>query len=240
MSENVIQSSFSIGELSPNLFARVDFQKYRSGCATLRNFFVDYRSGASTRTGTELIRPALTPRVRLVRFQQSTTVTFILEFGSGYLRFIANGGSVVRPPVFITFVTKGTTTRVDAPGHTTPAGGTIFISGVGGMPQINNRYFIIQNLIGSSFEIFDANTQLAVNSTNWGNFNQPWTMQEVYTIGTPWLGDELRMLKFSQNASVMNITHPNHPPYKLTLISATNWFLEQAVFGSTAGVVPNI
>src|SRR5882672_407639 len=95
MSDNVIQASFSAGELSPNLFARVDFAKYRSGTARMRNFFVDYRSGASTRPGTEFIRPTQSDIVRLVRFQQSTTVTYILEFGNGYIRFISQGGSVV-------------------------------------------------------------------------------------------------------------------------------------------------
>src|SRR5215510_5603090 len=99
MSENVIQASFAAGELSPSLFARVDFAKYHSGAARMRNFFVDYRSGASTRPGTEYIRPGaqgLGP-IRLVRFQQSVSVTYVLEFGHNYLRFISNGGSVVEP-----------------------------------------------------------------------------------------------------------------------------------------------
>src|SRR5262245_41976285 len=139
MSENVIQTSFSAGELSPSLFARVDFAKYHSGAATMRNFFVDYRSGASTRTGTEFIRPAMHQGVRLVKFQQSVSVTYILEFGGGLLRFITNGGSVINPPLGISAITKGTSTKMTVPGSAYTGNDLVFVSG--GIPQINNRYF---------------------------------------------------------------------------------------------------
>lgn len=241
MSENVIQSSFSIGELSPNLFARVDFQKYKSGCATLRNFFVDYRSGASTRTGTEFIRPALTQKVRLVRFQQSNNVTYILEFGHQYIRFITQGGSVVNPSTPIIGVTRENTATVTL-GASIPflPTSTVFIHGVAGMPQINNRYYSAVNFAGTGFQIFDAALEVPVNSTNWGVYSGGGFVEEVYTIQSPYTGDELRMLKFSQNASIMNITHPNHPPHKLQLISATNWVLTPVTVGSTAGTIPNM
>jgi len=41
------------------------------------------------------------------------------------------------------------------------------------------------------------------------------------------------MLKFSQKASQLNITHPSHPPYNLVLHTATNWTLTPDVFGAT-------
>ena len=47
MGEIVAQASFNSGEWSPNLYARVDLQKYHSGAALLENFYVDYRGGAS-------------------------------------------------------------------------------------------------------------------------------------------------------------------------------------------------
>src|SRR5881392_913117 len=96
MSDNIIQPSFSSGELAPNLFARVDIAKYHAGAATMRNFFVDYRSGASTRAGTEFILPCPgLNAIRIVRFQQSVNVTFVLVFGNNTLRFITDGGVVV-------------------------------------------------------------------------------------------------------------------------------------------------
>src|SRR6185369_8317174 len=55
MSQPVIQTSFSAGELSPSLFARVDLAKYKVGAATMRNAVVDYRGGASSRSGTMFV-----------------------------------------------------------------------------------------------------------------------------------------------------------------------------------------
>jgi len=235
MSDNVIQTSFSAGEFSPNMFARVDFAKYRSGAATMRNFFVDYRSGASTRTGTEYIRPAKfgAKKIRLVKFQQSSTVTYVLEFGQGYIRFIANGASVVEPPFAITNITKGGLTRVTGT-HNFASHDLIFVSGVAGMPEVNNRYFMAESVDATGYYLFDPYTDTAIDSTNWvGTYGGGGFAQRVYTIITPYQESELALLKFSQNASVMNITHIAHPPATLTLISATNWVYATITVGST-------
>lgn len=98
MSQNVIQGSFAAGELSPTLYGRVDLAKYHTGAALLRNFFVDYRGGASNRSGTRFI--AVCPRpadkaVRLIPFQFSTLQTYILEFGDYYMRVYKDGGIVI-------------------------------------------------------------------------------------------------------------------------------------------------
>ena len=55
MSENAIQTSFASGELAPSIFARTDLAAYHQGLANCRNFFVDYRSGVSTRQGTKYV-----------------------------------------------------------------------------------------------------------------------------------------------------------------------------------------
>jgi hypothetical protein len=238
VSDNVIQTSFSAGELSPSLFARVDFAKYRSGAATMRNFFVDYRSGASTRPGTEFIRPGAlgSSKIRLVRFQQSVDVTYVLEFGQTYLRFISEGSSIVKPAIGINNISNAALGLVSADTSTLSAGvPTVFISGVLGMPEINNRYYAVINKTPTSFNLVDALTNIPVDTTNFGAYGGGGTIQELFTITTPYTADELALLKFSQNAAVMNITHPNHPPYVLTLITATNWTLVPAVFGATVG-----
>jgi hypothetical protein len=236
MSDNVIQSSFASGELSPSLSARVDIAKYHAGAATMRNFFVDYRSGASTRPGTEYIRPTPGGIIRLVRFQQSVDVTFVLEFGNQYLRFISGGASIIEDGFDINVVSNGAPTFVEAVGNNFNDGDLLFISGVFGMPQINGRYFIPTGNDGTGFFLLDPITGAAVDSTNWPVYVTAGTVSRVYQIDTPYADTELSTLKFSQKASVMNITSPNHPPYTLTLISATNWVLEPVVIGSTAPV----
>lgn len=98
MSAPVIQPSFAAGELSPYLYARVDLDKFHTGAALLRNLFVDYRGGVSSRAGTRFVAlagsqdPAL--RVRLIQFQFSVDQTYSLELGHQYLRVLKNGGIV--------------------------------------------------------------------------------------------------------------------------------------------------
>src|SRR5712671_3020494 len=96
MSNPVIQPSFNSGEWAPALNARVDLAKYHSGAALLRNFFVDYRGGATTRPGTRYVLQTFSnSTVRIISFQASFAVTYILEFGGGYIRFFNNGATVL-------------------------------------------------------------------------------------------------------------------------------------------------
>src|SRR5262245_6924374 len=237
MSENVIQTSFSSGELSPSLFARVDFAKFHAGAATMRNFFVDYRSGASTRTGTEYIMAPIqgVGPVRLVRFQQSVSVTYCLVFGNQYIRFITQGGAVVETGFAVTNIIRGTSTTLVIPGNNYAVGQMIFVDGIGGVPQVNGRFFFVGSVSGANVLILDDVTNLAVNSTAWPAFASAGMSQRVFTISTPYTASELALLKFSQKASQLNITHPAHAPHILTLISATNWTLVPATIGASVG-----
>jgi hypothetical protein len=93
-SERVILPSFGAGELSPALFARVDLAKYKVGAALLRNFFVDYRGGASNRAGSSQCAISATayPNVpRVIPFIVATTNSYVIELGNKYATFYQNG-----------------------------------------------------------------------------------------------------------------------------------------------------
>lgn len=96
MPETHIQSSFNSGEWAPQLYARVDMQKYRSGAALMQNFFVDYRGGASSRMGTQFVAAAYdsTHPIRLIKFQTAFNVGYVLEFGQNYIRPIYQGAVI--------------------------------------------------------------------------------------------------------------------------------------------------
>ncbi|WP_338799552.1 hypothetical protein V9K81_08830 [Pseudomonas monteilii] len=96
MSE-VIQPSFSAGEVAPATYARVDLARYYTALKTCRNFVVLPEGGAQNRAGTRFITEVKdsNARTRLIPFQFSTEQTYILEFGNLYIRFISMGGQVV-------------------------------------------------------------------------------------------------------------------------------------------------
>lgn len=236
MSDLVIQASFNSGEWSPTLRARVDIQKYRSGAAMLRNFFVDYRGGASTRPGTQYIQTCLnsTLAVRIIPFQASTTVSYVLEFGNGYLRFYNNGAPVLEGTKNITAATQSNPVVITSVAHGYNIGDWVLIQSVGGMTQLNGRYFQVgAPFTANQFGLFDlfGNT---VNGTAYGAYTAGGTLRRVYTIVSPYAGNEVAQLKFAQNVGTMILCHPNHPPYQLILGSATSWSLTAITFGSTA------
>ncbi|HDS0925540.1 TPA: hypothetical protein QDZ23_000141 [Pseudomonas putida] len=94
---DVIQPSFSAGEVAPATYARVDLARYYTALKTCRNFVVLPEGGAQNRSGTRFITEVKdsSARTRLIPFQFSTEQTYILEFGNLYIRFISMGGQVV-------------------------------------------------------------------------------------------------------------------------------------------------
>ncbi|MDM3889674.1 hypothetical protein [Pseudomonas juntendi] len=96
MSE-VIQPSFSAGEVAPATYARVDLGRYYTALKTCRNFVVLPEGGVQNRSGLKFITGMKSNAVRgrLIPFQFSTEQTYILEFGNLYIRFISMGGQVI-------------------------------------------------------------------------------------------------------------------------------------------------
>lgn len=91
------QPSFTAGELSPALWARVDLAKYATGLKTAVNLFIHAHGGASNRPGLEFIREVKTSSLetRLIPFQFNTEQSYVLEFGNGYARVFRDGGVVL-------------------------------------------------------------------------------------------------------------------------------------------------
>lgn len=91
------QPSFTAGELSPALGARVDLAKYGTGLRTALNVFIHPHGGVSNRAGTEFIREVKNSanRARMIPFQFNTEQSYILEFGDKYFRVFRDGGIVV-------------------------------------------------------------------------------------------------------------------------------------------------
>lgn len=221
----VIQASFNAGEWSPKLFARVDLTKYRSGAALLQNFFVDYRGGASTRPGTKYILQCYksSTKVRLIPFQASANVGYVLEFGDGYIRFFFNGSPVLENGQIITSAAAGPPEVFTLPIHLYSNGQWLFIAG---------NYYIVQNATTNTFTL----TDLFGNAINTNPFTLPAPAQRVYTIASPYAATDLALLKFAQNVSEMILCHPSYAPYVLTLVSATDWILLPITIGSTASI----
>lgn len=231
---SIIQTNFNSGEWSPTLNARVDLAKYHSGAALLRNFFVDYRGGASNRSGTRYILKSAgdpsQPFVRLIPFQAAFGVSYALVFSDKLIRFVFRGSMVLGAPINITNATQANPAHL-AFVNPFGSGNWIFVTGVTGMTELNNRYFITFNNTAAGVDLQDIFFQ-NVNSTGYTPYAGGGTVQLVYSVATPYSGSDLAQLKYAQQGNQLILTHPNYPPYVLTLISANNWTLNPIAFGS--------
>ncbi len=217
-----IQTSFATGEWAPALYARVDQAKYHSAAALLSNFFVDYRGGASSRMGTKYILQARVSNkpVRLIRFQASFAVNYIIEMGDFYFRFYNNGSPVLETATTITAQTPGSPVVFTDNAHGYVNGDWLFAG---------NKYYIVANATTNTFTL----TDLFGNAINTNPFTLPASAQRVYTLASPYAAEDLATLKFAQNVNTLLFTQENYGPFVLTLITAANWTILPVAFGSS-------
>lgn len=86
-------ANFNSGELTPQVDARNDVEKYAGGCRILENMIPRVYGPAERRPGTEYINTARnTPEgIRLIPFIFSADIAYMMEFGDLYARFYYNG-----------------------------------------------------------------------------------------------------------------------------------------------------
>lgn len=92
------QPTFSGGEVSPHLYARVDVPAYASWLKTACNFFVHPQGGASNRPGTAYVNTAkyADKACRLLPFVLSEEEAYVLEVGHEYIRVHTQAGTLRR------------------------------------------------------------------------------------------------------------------------------------------------
>lgn len=92
-----LQRSFAGGEVSPEMFGRIDDVKYQSGASRVRNFITKPQGPAANRPGFQFVHSVKysAKKTRLIPFTYSTTQTMVIEMGEGYFRFHTDGGTVM-------------------------------------------------------------------------------------------------------------------------------------------------
>ena len=93
---NTIQTNMTAGELSPRLLGRVDISRYQNAMDTMENAYPLIHGGGNRRPGKQWIAGTKNDakRSRAIPFVFSSTQTFMLEFGDGYVRFFTNKGQI--------------------------------------------------------------------------------------------------------------------------------------------------
>ena len=91
-----VQATFTAGEISPRLQARIDLDAYYDGAASLTNFICLPHGPLLRRQGTTFISEAGSLDVRLIPFRFNVDQCLIIELGNKYARFYFKGGQVTK------------------------------------------------------------------------------------------------------------------------------------------------
>jgi hypothetical protein len=230
--EVAFPTSFAKGELTPALSARVDLSAYHVGAAKLRNFFVNATGGASTRPGTQFLGSFNTTDVlRLIPFIFSTVQAYVLVLSNLKARVLMNGGFVLEANKTITNITQANPAVVTSNGHGFANGDIVWITGVNGMLNVNNRFFIVAGQTANTFQLHE-NDGSNVSSISYLAYTSGGTVARQYSFVTPWAAADLPLLKFTQSADTLTVCHPSYAPRDVTRSGHTNWTVTTVTFGA--------
>ena len=117
-------------------------------------------------------------------------------------------------------------------------GDWVYLSGIGGMTELNGRTVIVGGATTGGFYIYDVFGN-PIDSTAYSSFTAGGTAARLYTLVTPWAEADLPWLKFTQSADVMSFTCWNqetlaeYPPYDLSRFADNDWTVVQTAIQTT-------
>ena len=183
--------SFAGGEVSPEMWGRIDDVKFQTGAAKLLNFIALPQGPAENRPGTAFVREVKdsTKRTRLIPFTFSTTQTLVLELGAGYFRFHTQGATLGpgTPAAYsttktITAVNTGTETFTSN-AHGYANGTPVQVSATTTLPAplvAATTYYVI-NAAANTYQLSLTETGSAIDITTAGSGTI--TSNQVYAVG---------------------------------------------------------
>jgi len=218
--------AFSAGELSPDMYGRYDVDKYGTGCMIMKNWVIMAQGGAYKRPGTRFVSQAgnEAKAVRIIPFEFSTIQAYVLEFGDKYMRVYRNGSLLLEADKNITAITNASPAEVTAATHGYSTGDEVYLSGIGGMNELNGRQFKVTVINANTF------TLDGLDSTAYGAYTTGGAAGKIYEITTPYNAEDLGLLYYAQTADIMTLCHPNYAPRELTRTGHTAWTISSITF----------
>lgn len=221
-----LSRSFAGGEITPELFGRIDLDKMQTGLMKCKNMIIRPHGPAKSRGGFRFLNFCKfnERKAKLIRFQFSTEDSMIIEMGHLYARFHTNLGTeldVDRPITSI--IDDGG--RVLVTVNSASAGmymnlgannETFYIAET--HASVNGRYFNADVQSSSSFHLMD---QLG-NYIDPASLTLPITIPagakcyKVYEVVTPYDEADLFDLRYVQSLDVMTFAHPDYPAATLS------------------------
>ena len=183
--------SFAGGELSPEMFGRIDDQKFQTGAAKMLNFVALPQGPAQNRAGTKFVREVKdsTKKTRIIPFTYSTTQTMVIELGAGYMRFHTQGATLLAGTPSAFSATK-TITAVDTATETVTSNAHGYANGTpiqiaatttipAGLSALTTYYVVGATANTFQFSLTVGGAAINITSAGAGTI----TTNQVYSLG---------------------------------------------------------
>jgi len=237
----IAQYGFSGGVISPQVFGRVDLEKYGLSLRKSVNCTVTKSGSVRNRPGTEFIGEVRdsSKATRLVPFQFSTTQTYVGELGdevwrpiAAYLAGQANG-QILETSKNVVSITQASPGVVTVTAHGWSNGDKIYPDAIGGMTELlDGRTFTVRNATVDTFTLEDLWGD-AVDTSAYGAYTSGGTFSRLYQLTMPYDSTEIFDIGFDQTADTMFIGHWGYAPRRLTRSGHANWTVSTITFGPT-------
>lgn len=181
--------SFAGGEVSPEMFGRIDDSRYQTGAKTMRNFVVKPQGAARSRPGFEYVANTkfADKPTRLIPFVFNNDQAYVLEFGQQYIRLHFDGAPVTlssitafTPSATVTF--NGSTEVVNWASHNLVTDDQVVFTG-GTLPTglVAGQVYYVANPVPGSFQLKESPTDPVLTFV--GNGTGTTTGKHRYSIG---------------------------------------------------------
>jgi hypothetical protein len=252
MSAPLLQTSFTAGEISPELWGQVDLRRYQTGVAMSRNFLVNFRGGQFSRPGTAMVAASLPLASEdppcLIPFVFSQAQSYLLELteSAAYgkiMRIFYRGEPVRESGLAITacapnvagavFTITGSTAAGWVVGERVYIDSVVGLAKPNGVSGVNRQTFTLSTAVAANqWELTDLNGQL-VTATTWTAYTSGGTAAREVWVEHPWDGDILFELKFAQSADVLTVVHRDYQINLIRRLSSTSWDIIPETIGSS-------
>jgi len=198
------QSSFSSGELSPQIRQRNELAQVYSGLSYANNFIVTQTGNLVNRGGFQFIAKTDENSKQMV-FDFGFGQIYILEFIDSKMYVIRNDGLVLKNDITIT--SQNNTTYTTSSLTNIVNNDLMFVDG---------NVYKLTKLNNTEFEL--------VNTYNNQKINTAYTtISPVYYMTTPYQNQHLNTLQYVQSTDTLIVTSEHYPPKNIVRLGHDNW-----------------
>lgn len=229
---NPTRLNFIGGEISPRMAGRTDLDIFDKALSWCQNFIILPQGPSQFRPGTyyEGLTVGNQP-AWCIPFQFSANDAIMIVATNKLFRFYRNDQVILNTPVNITAISQASPAEVTSAAHGLTTGNEIQITGIAGMTELNQNFYIVTVIDANHYTIADQFGN-PIDSTTFNPYISGGTGASIYQLATPYLTADLSLLRYAQVGDIMYLVCNNalgtgdaYAPEILTRSGFTSWTL---------------